>query len=256
LMLESSLRRAAENGELVLHYQPQVDVASREVVGLEALVRWRHPERGMIPPADFIPLAEETGLIIPIGEWVLRRACAQAKEWQAEGFAPLPVAVNVSGRQFRRRDLPALVARVLDEEGLAPSCLRLELTESSVMEDAGFAAGVLGELKAQGVGVSVDDFGTGYSSLSYLRRLPVDELKIDRSFVHAATDDEDDAAIVAAVVLLARTLRLKVVAEGVETESQLGLLRSLGCDRAQGYLFSRPLPAEEVRRQLPLKGGL
>jgi diguanylate cyclase len=254
LMLESALRRAAENGELVLHYQPQVDVATREVVGLEALVRWRHPEQGMIPPADFIPLAEETGLIIPIGEWVLRRACAQARAWQDEGFAPLPVAVNVSGRQFRRKELPELVARVLDETGLPPSSLRLELTESCVMEDAAFAAGVLRELKAKGVGVSVDDFGTGYSSLSQLRRLPFDELKIDRSFVHAATHDEDDAAVVAAIVLLARTLRLQVVAEGVETEGELELLRSFGCGRAQGYLFSRPLPAEDVRRQLPLKG--
>jgi EAL domain-containing protein (putative c-di-GMP-specific phosphodiesterase class I) len=250
LMLENALRRAAENGELVLHYQPQVDVGTRAVVGFEALVRWRHPERGMIPPADFIPLAEETGLIVPVGEWVLRRACAQAREWLDEGLAPLPVAVNVSGRQFRRRDLPELVASVLDEAGLPPSSLRLELTESCVMEDAGFAAGVLRELKAQGVGISVDDFGTGYSSLSHLRRLPFDELKIDRSFVHAATDDEDDAAVVAAIVLLARTLRLQVVAEGVETEEQLGLLRSLGCGRAQGYLFGRPLPAEEVRRRL------
>jgi diguanylate cyclase (GGDEF)-like protein len=254
LMLENSMRRAVENNELVLHYQPQVETSDRRVVGLEALTRWRHAERGMISPAEFIPLAEETGLIIPIGEWVLREACLQARAWQDEGFAPLPVAVNVSGRQFRRRDLPELVARVLDETGLPPSLLRLELTESCVMEDAGFAAVVLRELKAKGVGVSVDDFGTGYSSLSYLRRLPVDELKIDRSFVHAATDDEDDAAIVAAIIQLARTLRLQVVAEGVETEGQLELLRALGCGRAQGYLFSRPLPAEEVRRQLPPKG--
>lgn len=251
LMLENALRRAIENDELVLYYQPQVDVVTGNVVGLEALARWRHPEHGLIPPAEFIPLAEETGLIIPIGEWVLRRACTQAKAWQDEGFEPLPVAVNVSGRQFRRKDLPELIARVLDETALPPSSLKLELTESCVMEDAGFAAGVLGKLKAEGVGVSVDDFGTGYSSLSHLRRLPVDELKIDRSFIHAATDDEDDAAIVAAVVQLARTLRLQVVAEGVETEKQLGLLRSLGCARAQGYLFSHPLPAEEVRRLLP-----
>lgn len=256
LMLESALRCAAENEELVLHYQPQVDVNTREVVGLEALVRWRHPEQGMIPPADFIPMAEETGLIIPIGEWVLHRACAQARAWQDEGFAPLPVAVNVSGRQFRRKDLPDVVARILDETGLPPSSLKLELTESSVMEDAVYAAGVLKELKAKGVGVSVDDFGTGYSSLSQLRRLPFGELKIDRSFVHAATDDEDDAAVVAAIVLLARTLRLQVVAEGVETEAQLELLRTLGCERAQGYLFSRPLPAAEVRQQLPSKEGL
>jgi diguanylate cyclase (GGDEF)-like protein len=254
LILENSLRRAVENDELVLHYQPQVDTATGKVVTLEALVRWRHPEHGLIPPMEFIPMAEETGLIIPIGEWVLRQACAQAKAWQDEGFEALPVAVNLSVRQFRRKDLPELVARVLDETRLPPSCLRLELTESCVMEDVGFAAGVLRELKAKGVGVSVDDFGTGYSSLSYLRRLPVDELKIDRSFVHAATDDEDDAAVVAAVIQLAHTLRLQVVAEGVETEAQLELLRSLGCGRAQGYLFSRPQPAEEVRRQLPLKG--
>jgi diguanylate cyclase (GGDEF)-like protein len=254
LMLENALRGAVENDELILHFQPQVDTNTGKVVALEALTRWRRPEHGLVSPAEFIPMAEETGLIIPIGEWVLRRACAQARAWQDEGFEPLPVAVNLSVRQFRRKDLPELVARVLEETGLPPWCLRLELTESCVMEDAGFAAGVLRELKAKGVGVSVDDFGTGYSSLSYLRRLPVDELKIDRSFVHAATDDEDDAAIVAAVIQLARTLRLQVVAEGVETEGQLELLRSLGCGRAQGYLFSRPLPAEEVRRQLPLKG--
>ena len=253
LMLENALRRAVENDELVLHYQPQVDAVTGNVVALEALTRWRRPEHGLVSPAEFIPLAEETGLIIPIGEWVLRRACAQARAWQDEGFEPLPVAVNLSVRQFRRKDLPELVARVLDETGLPPWCLRLELTESCVMEDAGFAIVVLRELKAKGVGVSVDDFGTGYSSLSYLRRLPVDELKIDRSFVHAATDDEDDAAIVAAIIQLARTLRLQVVAEGVETEAQLELLRSLGCGRAQGYLFSRPLPAEEVRSQLPSK---
>jgi diguanylate cyclase (GGDEF)-like protein len=255
LTLESGLRRAVENGELVLHYQPQVDTATGRVVGLEALARWAHPEHGVIPPAEFIPLAEETGLIIPLGEWVLRRACSQARSWQAEGFDPLPVAVNLSVRQFRRRDLPELVSRVLDETGLPPSCLRLELTESCVMEDAVFAAGVLRELKEEGVGLSIDDFGTGYSSLSYLKRLPVDELKIDRSFVRDATNNEDDAAIVAAVVLLARTLRLQVVAEGVETEEQVKLLRSLGCRRAQGFLFSRPLPAGEVRGLLPAKGG-
>jgi diguanylate cyclase (GGDEF)-like protein len=255
LMLENALRRAAENDELILHYQPQVDTVTRTMVGAEALVRWRRPGHGLIPPAEFIPLAEETGLIIPVGEWVLRRACAQAREWQEEGFAPLPVAVNISGRQFRRRDLPELVTRVLDETRLAPSSLKLELTESCVMEDAGHAAGVLRELKARGVGISVDDFGTGHSSLSHLRRLPFDELKVDRSFVHACTEDEDDAAVVASVILLGRTLRLEVVAEGVETEGQLGLLRSLGCRRAQGYLFSRPLPAEGVRRLLRYTRG-
>jgi diguanylate cyclase (GGDEF)-like protein len=256
LTLESGLRRAVEGGELVLYYQPQVDTVTGRVVGLEALARWVHPEHGMIPPAEFIPLAEETGLIIPLGEWVLRRACSQVKAWQVEGFDPLPVAVNLSGRQFRRGDLPQLVSRVLGETGLPPSSLRLELTESCVMEDAGFAAGVLRELKAQGVGLSIDDFGTGYSSLSYLKRLPVDELKIDRSFVNDATNNEDDAAIVAAIVLLARTLRLQVVAEGVETKEQLELLRALGCGRAQGFLFSRPLPAEEVRSLLPSKGDV
>ena len=255
LMLENALRRAADNDELVLHYQPQVDVYTGEVVGLEALVRWRHPEQGLIQPADFVPLAEETGLIVTVGEWVLRRACAQAAEWRAEGFMPPPVAVNISGRQFRRKDLPGLVSRALDEAGLPPPSLKLELTESYVMEDAGYTAEVLRELKAGGVGVSLDDFGTGHSSLGLLRRLPFDELKVDRSFVRACTEDEDDAAVVASIILLGRTLRLEVVAEGVETEGQLGLLRSLGCRRAQGYLFSRPLPAEEIRRLLPTGVG-
>jgi len=255
LMLENALRRAVGNDELVLHYQPQLDVNTGEAVGLEALVRWRHPERGLILPAEFIPLAEETGLIVPVGEWVLRRACAQAAEWRAEGFMPPPVAVNISGRQFRRKDLPGLVSRALDEAGLPPPSLKLELTESYVMEDAGYTAEVLRELKAGGVGVSLDDFGTGHSSLGLLRRLPFDELKVDRSFVRACTEDEDDAAVVASIILLGRTLRLEVVAEGVETVGRLGLLRSLGCRRAQGYLFSRPLPAEEIRRLLPTGVG-
>jgi diguanylate cyclase (GGDEF)-like protein len=251
LLLEGDLRRALERNEFVLHYQPVAATDTGLIVSLEALVRWQHPERGLVPPTDFIPLAEETGLILAVGEWVLRTACAQVRAWQDEGLPPLPVAVNLSGRQFRQRDLPVLISRVLRETGLAPEYLKLELTESCVMEDPEFAAAALGLLKAGGVGVSIDDFGTGYSSLSHLKRFPIDSLKIDRSFVRDATGDEDDAAIVAAVILLARTLRLGVIAEGVETEEQLELLRTLGCGQAQGYLFIRPLPAAELKRLLP-----
>jgi diguanylate cyclase (GGDEF)-like protein len=250
LLLEAGLRRALERGEFSLHYQPLIDTSTRKTVGLEALVRWRHPERGLVPPADFIPLAEETGLILPLGEWVLRAACTQARAWQDAGLAPLTVAVNLSARQFRQRDLPEFIARVLKETGLRPEHLQLELTESCVMEDAAFAVEALGALQSEGVGVSVDDFGTGYSSLSYLKRLPIDSLKIDRSFVADAANNDEDAAIVSAIVLLARTLRLEVIAEGVETEEQLSLLRGLGCKKAQGYLFSRPLPADELETLL------
>ncbi|HYE13242.1 MAG TPA: EAL domain-containing protein [Pyrinomonadaceae bacterium] len=250
LVLENELRRAIEREEFVVHYQPRVQTGTNRVVGVEALVRWQHPERGLIPPADFIPLAEETGLIVPIGEWVLRTACAQNKRWQEEGAEPLPVSVNICARQFLQQDIAEVVDRALAETGLEARFLELELTESTIMADAEFAARVLGRLGERGVRASIDDFGTGYSSLSYLKRLPVDTLKIDRSFIRDSVSNGDDTAIVTGVVNLAHSLRLKVVAEGVETEEQMKLLSGLECDEMQGYLFSRPLPAGEVRRIL------
>jgi diguanylate cyclase (GGDEF)-like protein len=246
LALETNLRRAIQNEEFLLHYQPRVCVDSLMVTGVEALVRWQHPQLGLISPAEFIPLAEDTGLIVQIGEWVLRNACLQAKRWQQSGFSPIQMAVNISGRQFQEQDLAAVVIQVLDETQLAPQLLELELTESSIMQNAELAAGVLQTLKGMGVRISIDDFGTGYSSLAILKRLPIDALKIDQSFVRDATTDPDDASLVMAIITLAHNLRLKVIAEGVETEEQLRFLHLLRCDEIQGYLFSKPLPADSL----------
>jgi diguanylate cyclase (GGDEF)-like protein len=250
LALENSLRGALERGEFEVYYQPQVDTNTGRGVGMEALLRWRHPEMGLVSPAEFIPLAEDTGLIVPIGEWVLRTACAQSKSWQEAGFTPLSLAVNLSARQFQQQNLARVVAQILLETGLNPRHLELELTESSIMKNAESAVRTLGELKEMGVKIAIDDFGTGYSSLGYLKRLPVDALKIDQSFVRDVTTDPDDAALVMAIIALAHNLRLKVVAEGVETEEQRRFLHLLRCDRWQGYLHSRPLPVEAFEELL------
>ncbi|HEY1044493.1 MAG TPA: EAL domain-containing protein [Telluria sp.] len=243
LKLESALRRALERGEFLLHYQPQVDMASGAVTGLEALVRWRHPELGMIPPVRFIGLAEDTGLILPLGEWVLRQACLQNKAWQDAGLPKVPVGVNLSARQFAQ-DIPAMVRRALEESKLEPRYLELEVTESASMDNPEHTIGILERLRSMGVRLAIDDFGTGYSSLNYLKRFPVDRLKLDKSFVDDLISDPDDLAISRAVVAMAHSLRLKVVAEGVETEGQLALLADNGCDEMQGYLFSRPLDSD------------
>jgi len=232
-----------------------VSVDSLEITGVEALVRWQHPSLGLVSPAEFIPLAEDTGLIVPIGEWVLRQACIQNKSWQSKGFAPIQMAVNICARQFHDQDLAQTVIRILDETGLAPQHLDLELTESSIMQDLELAASVLNRLKAMGVNISIDDFGTGFSSLGSLKRLPIDALKIDRSFVNDATTDPDDAALVMAIITLAHNLRLKVIAEGVETEEQLRFLHLLRCDEIQGSLFSKPLPADGLESLLDSHSG-
>ncbi len=250
LRLDSSLRRALERDELLVYYQPKADTASGQITGMEALVRWKHPERGMISPLEFIPLAEETGLIIPIGEWVLRSACAQTKRWLDAGVASLNVAVNLSGVQFREKGLCELVASVLSETGLGAHHLTLEITESMLMEHTNDIVDTLLQLQAIGVRMDIDDFGTGYSSLTYLKRFPVDALKIDRTFTRDMATNPDDAAIVTGIIALAHSLRLKVVAEGVETQEQLDLLKELGCDSIQGYLLSQPIPADEFEQRI------
>jgi diguanylate cyclase (GGDEF)-like protein len=243
LELENGLRRALEQREFVLHYQPKVDVRTGRIDSAEALVRWRHPKHGLIAPAQFIPLAEETGLILPLGEWVIREACRQAFAWQAAGLRPLRVAVNLSAQQFRQKNLVGLVRDALAASRLESQYFELELTESAVMDDAEQSIEILRELSELGVRISVDDFGTGYSSLSYLRRLPLDKLKIDRAFIREVVTSRDDAEIVRAIISLAHALRLQVIAEGVETPDQLEFLNGLGCDQYQGFHFSAPIPS-------------
>jgi EAL domain-containing protein (putative c-di-GMP-specific phosphodiesterase class I) len=236
------LRRALEREEFELFYQPQVDIASGHIIGMEALLRWRQPDLGMVLPERFIPLAEATGLIVPIGEWVLRAACAQAKVWNAAGYTQLSIAVNLSARQFHRQDVPDLVRRVLDETGLPANQLELELTESTLMQDTDNVVQTLCQLKALGIALSMDDFGTGYSSLSYLRRFPLDVLKIDRSFIADLPDNRDAMALTRTIIAMAVALNLRTIAEGVETQGQLAFLSANACDAAQGYYFSPPLP--------------
>jgi EAL domain-containing protein (putative c-di-GMP-specific phosphodiesterase class I) len=244
LALEADLRHAIRDGQLELHYQPKVDIASGRVRSAEALLRWRHPQRGFVPPNVFIPIAEEGGLILSIGEWVLRQACSQMRAWLDSGLPPLRVSVNLSAKQFRHGDLTAVVCSALEDAQLQPGYLELELTESSIMHDAEASAATLQLLSTMGVHISIDDFGTGYSSLSYLWRLPLDKLKIDRSFVRELLSNPDDVAIVKAIISLAHSLRLGVVAEGVETLEQLEHLRELGCDQYQGFYCSPAVPPD------------
>lgn len=248
--LERRLRRALEHGEFQLHYQPKASLMTGRVTGCEALIRWQDPELGNVPPGAFIPLAEQTGLIVPLGGWVLRQACIQNGCWQQAGLGPLPVAVNLSPRQFAQQDIAALVAAALKESALDPRCLELEITEGTVLQDIERVTGQLEELKRLGVTLSMDDFGTGYSSLSYLNRLPFDKLKIDQAFVRGITTDPESAGIAKAVIAMGHSLRLKVIAEGVETAGQLEYLRQQGCDEVQGFYFSPPLPASEFAKLL------
>ncbi len=245
LALESSLRQALPNRELTLHYQPLVELAHWRVYAVEALLRWNHPDLGLLAPAEFIPVAEVTGVIIEIGHWVLREACAQAKRWQDLGHPELAVSVNLTARQFEQPDIVEQVAAALAASGLEPRFLDLEITESKAMQDVESTMRTLRGLKGLGIRLSIDDFGTGYSSLAYLRRFPIDTLKIDQSFIRDIATDPDDAALTTAVIAMAHNLKLNVVAEGVETADQLGLLLSQHCDRTQGFLFSRPLPPAE-----------
>ncbi len=246
LLLESSLRQAIERNELLLHYQPLVNIASGRIVATEALVRWNHPQLGQVGPDRFIPVAEGSGLIAPLGEWVLRQACLQILQWREQGIQLPRMVVNLSPRQFRQKHLLRNFYRVLSETGVDPHWLGLEITESAIMDNPEIAIGILKQLKTLGFELSLDDFGTGYSSLSYLKRLPIDKLKIDQSFVHDIATDVDDEAMVAAIIVMAHQLDIDVVAEGVETEEQLTFLREHGCDEFQGYLFSRPQIPEDI----------
>jgi EAL domain-containing protein (putative c-di-GMP-specific phosphodiesterase class I) len=249
MTLDAALRRAIEREEFVLHYQPLVETDSRRLIGVEALVRWQRPEDGLVAPGHFIPLAEETGLIVPLGAWVLEQACRQFTGWLAQRFAIDILAVNLSSVQFRHPELVAMVADTLRRTGMPPERLELEITESAMMDVIETEA-KLKALKELGVRLSIDDFGTGFSSLAYLKRFPIDKLKVDQSFVRDIPAQRADMEIVAAVISLARSLRLDVLAEGVETETQLETLRGMECEFAQGYLFSRPLPPEELHRLL------
>lgn len=244
--LERALRTALESNNLALHYQPQIDLKSGRVIGVEALLRWQHPELGFISPAKFIPIAEQSGLIAQIGTWVLQEACRQNKIWQENGLPPFTVAINISVRQFSLSNIASEVKQALASTGLLAKHLEVEITESLLAQDMEATLAMLQELSTIGVQIAVDDFGTGYSSLAYLKRFPLDKLKLDQSFVHDLEENPDDRAIASGVVNLGQSLGLGVIAEGVETEGQLAILQQLGCDEIQGYLFSRPLPADEL----------
>jgi predicted signal transduction protein with EAL and GGDEF domain len=246
MSIERGLRRALERREFVLHYQPIVRVSDRRIIGVEALLRWQHPERGLVLPETFVPVAEESRLIVPIGQWVLSTACKQLAAWRWNGIEGLRMAVNLSARQFQQQDLVKMVEGALENVWLPPDCLELEITESAAMQNVEWTKGVLRSLREMGVRISIDDFGTGQSSLSYLRHFPISTLKIDRSFVRDIAVDPDDEAIVKAVIALSHELKLSVVAEGVEAENQLAFLRAAGCEEAQGSLFSWALSAERL----------
>jgi diguanylate cyclase (GGDEF)-like protein len=252
LELESDLSHALERGEFLLHYQPRVELATGLITGTEALLRWRHPVRGLVSPLDFIPLAEETGLIVPIGEWVLATACAQNSVWQQQGNPTLSVAVNLSARQFADSMLRTKLTRIIRDSGIDPSKVELEITESAIMSHAECTVAVLADLKSLGVQIAIDDFGTGYSSLAYLKRFPIDTLKVDRSFIRDIPTDSGDMKITRCIIAMAHSLKLKVVAEGVETEEQMKFLRTQRCDAVQGYYLYRPMPKEEIVHALRL----
>jgi EAL domain-containing protein (putative c-di-GMP-specific phosphodiesterase class I) len=254
MLLENSMRKALEREEFFLVYQPQVDARSGLITGMEALLRWQHPDLGLLAPDKFISLAEETGFILPIGEWVLQSACRQNKAWQQLGLPSVRVAVNLSAKQFGQYHLDEMISATLMETGLEPEWLELEITESAIMKNAEHTAIILRKLKEMGISLAIDDFGTGYSSLAYLKHFPISRLKIDRSFVQDITTNPDDAAIAEIIIAMAQTLKLSVIAEGVETRAQMELLSFNNCVEMQGYLFSRPVPAEQFA--LLLRDGL
>ncbi len=247
---EANLRLALERQEFILHYQPKIDLQSGTIVGIEALVRWQHPQRGLLAPADFVPIAEDSGLIVPIGRWVLREACRQAQAWQDTGLSPVAIAINTSALEFCAKDFLVSLRGILEETRLQPRYLELELTESVLMQDARSTDSILHTLSAMGIHLAVDDFGTGYSSLSYLRRFPIDTLKIDSSFVNSMTHSENDASLVSAMISMGKSLKQRVIAEGVETAEQVAFLRDQQCDEGQGFFFSHPVVAEALTPML------
>lgn len=244
--IELELRRAIERNEFVLHYQPKVDLVSGMFSGMEALIRWQHPVRGLILPESFINIAEESGLLTPMSKWIILTVCRQIKQWQQQGITSISAAVNLSASFFQHRDFEETIEKCLLETGIPPECLELELTEATIMSDPQKVLGSMAAMKALGLQLSIDDFGIGYSSLSYLKKLPVDKLKIDQSFIHNIASDPDNAAVVRAVISIGRSMQLKVIAEGVENASQLAWLQAEGSEEAQGYYFSRPLPAKGI----------
>jgi diguanylate cyclase (GGDEF)-like protein len=254
-LLEADLRYALWRNEFLLHYQPKFNLQTGQITGMEALIRWAHPQRGLVPPAQFIPIAEECGLILPIGRWVLLEACRQARAWNDSGLGIVPMAVNVSAAEFGNKDFLSGVRAVLIATGVEPANLELELTESVLMQDAESTVRTLGALKAMGVTLAIDDFGTGYSSFTYLRRFPVDALKLDQSFVQEITEDPGDATIVSAMISIGKSLNQRVIAEGVETRAQLKFLQSHGCGEGQGYYFSHPVAAEQAGKVLHAASG-
>jgi EAL domain-containing protein (putative c-di-GMP-specific phosphodiesterase class I) len=246
--IKNSLCRALERDEFLVHYQPQVDVPSGTIIGLEALIRWNHPKRGLIPPSSFIPIAEDSGLIVPIGERVLQMVCAQSKAWRKAGFPPIRIAVNLSARQFGQKDLTERIKQIVEDNQLNPRDIELEITENMAMKDDKQAT--LQELRDMGFMISIDDFGTQYSSLAYLKKLPVDKIKIDRSFINGISRDHKDEAIIMAMLLIANRLNLSIIAEGVETGEQLSFLQDNHCHEIQGFIFHKPQPAEMIEQLL------
>jgi EAL domain-containing protein (putative c-di-GMP-specific phosphodiesterase class I) len=253
--IEEDLRRALELNEFVLHYQPKINLKTGTIIGAEALIRWTSPTRGSVPPLDFIPIAEDSGLILPIGAWVLQEACAQSRAWVDAALPKTTMAVNVSSVQFRNENFLEDLFAILSKTGMDPKYLELEVTESVLMRHAEVAASILQTLRGRGIRVSIDDFGTGYSSLSYLRNFPLDALKIDQSFVREISATPDETTIVRAIISMGRSLNLRIIAEGVETAGDLAFLKAQGCDEGQGYYFSRPVPAEQFARLLTLNAG-
>jgi len=250
LLMENNLRRALDEDQLLLHFQPQINLLTGHLVGIEALLRWQPPGQNMVPPGEFIPLAEETGLILPIGEWVLRASCLQVMRWQKAGLKPVRVSVNISALQFNQHDFLDVVDHILVETGIDPQWIELELTESTMMANVDGTIGILDKLKRRGFHLSIDDFGTGYSSLGYLKRLPITKLKIDSSFVRDITIDSDNAAITTSIIALGQSMQLEVIAEGIETEAQADYLLMRGCRLGQGFLYSRPVPVEQMERTI------
>jgi EAL domain-containing protein (putative c-di-GMP-specific phosphodiesterase class I) len=256
LTLENHLRRALEADQFALWYQPIADLRTGRIASAEALIRWEHPELGMVPPGEFIPVCEESGLIVPLGDWILRTVCQQNTAWQQAGLIPIPIAINISGQQLRNDATVELVRQVLGQTGLGARYLTLELTESILMQGEGEASAALQQLAGLGIGLAIDDFGTGYSSLSYLKHFPVNTVKIDKSFIRDVTTNADDAAITIAIIAMGNALGLRVVAEGVETEPQMEFLRQQGCDEIQGFLVGHPVPPDRFAAYLRNKGVL